>query len=124
MGHPQPPTTLVTDNSTAQKLMTGHAKQRQLRAMHVRNWWLKDQIELKNFNLKWESGKTNKADYYTKTHPPPLHKRLRPIYLHTNESPSTLQGCIKIMRDPVSHGQQTDRIEVPRPLDLSLSHLT
>ena len=79
--------------------------------MHVRNWWLKDQIELKNFNLKWESGKINKADYYTKTHPPPHHKRLRPIYLHTNESPSTLQGCNKIMRDS-TQSRETDG---PRP---------
>jgi len=44
-----------------------------------------------------EPGHTNLADYYTKHHPPCHHKRVRPVYTYTEQSPVSLQGCIELL---------------------------
>ena len=49
MGHPQPPTPLVTNNITAQGILTGKFKQKQSKSINMRFWWLKDRIDHKQF---------------------------------------------------------------------------
>eukprot|EP00957_Ditylum_brightwellii_P144606 11015689-Ditylum_brightwellii.AAC.1 len=39
MGHPQPPTIVITDNSTAEGIVNNHVKQRRMRAMDMRFYW-------------------------------------------------------------------------------------
>jgi hypothetical protein len=64
----------------------------------MRFYWLKDQQKQGQFDICWEPGKTNLADYTNKHHPSSHHKRVRPIYLYMrDESPRTLQGCIEIL---------------------------
>jgi hypothetical protein len=66
--------------------------------LDMRFYWLKDRQKQGQFDICWEPGKTNLADYTTKHHPSSHHKRVRPIYLDMkDESPRTLQGCIKIL---------------------------
>ena len=47
--------------------------------------------------MVWEPGVYNSADYFTKHHPGSHHQQVCPIYLYEENTPSTLQGCIKIM---------------------------
>jgi hypothetical protein len=98
LGHPQPATPLKTDNSTACGIMNGTVKQKRTKAMDMRYYWLRDRVRQKQFNVFWEPGINNLADYPTKHHSGAHHRRLRDIYLYDKEkSPSTIQGCIKIM---------------------------
>ena len=98
LGHPQPATPLKTDNSTAKGIVTGTIKQKRSKAIDMRFYWLRDRVKQGQFNVYWEPGQHNLADYVTKHHPSTHHKRLRPIYMYNKDtSPSTVQGCIKIL---------------------------
>ena len=111
MGHPQPPTMIYTDNSTANKIANDTCKQQRSRAMDMRYYWLQDRVKQKQFKVHWKPGITNLADYPSKHHAPIHHQRMRPIYLHTKESKwlntsqlagrlaPTVRGCVK---DPQS----------------------
>ena len=61
----------------------------------MRFYWLQDRCEQGQFRVYWAPGVENLADYYTKHHPPSLHRRVRSIYLYTPDSTSDMQGCIK-----------------------------
>eukprot|EP00957_Ditylum_brightwellii_P050865 3857780-Ditylum_brightwellii.AAC.1 len=52
LGHLQPATLIQVDNSTVQ-----------------------DRIRQGQFRVYWEPGRNNKADYFTKHHPPAHHKK-------------------------------------------------
>ena len=109
LDHPQPPTPLRTDNSTADGIMNKTIKQRQSKAMDKRFYWVQDRVEQGEFRVFWAPGKNNLADYYTKYHSPATHRRLRPIYTYIEgKSPTTLQGCVETFT-------HTDR---PKPLPL------
>ena len=95
LGHPQPPTPLKTDNSTADGIMNKTVKQQRSKAIDMRFYWLQDRCEQGQFRVYWAPGVENLADYYTKHHPPSLHRRVRSIYLYTPDSTSDMQGCIK-----------------------------
>ena len=97
LGHKQPPTPMRTDNNTAEGIMNGTIKQNRSKAIDMRFYWLKDRVEQGQFRIYWEPGHTNLADYYTKHHPPCHHKRVRPVYTYTKQSPSSLQGCIELL---------------------------
>ena len=43
--------------------------------------WLRDRTAQQQFEVKWEKGATNQADYFTKHHPPRVHKALRHDYV-------------------------------------------
>ena len=45
LDHPQPPTPLKTDNSTADGIMNKTIKQRQSKAMDKIFYWLQDRVE-------------------------------------------------------------------------------
>ena len=79
LGYPQPSTPLKTDNSTAKGIITGTIKQKRSKAIDMRFYWLRDRYEQKQFNVFWESGKYNLANYRTKHHPGHHHKKVRPI---------------------------------------------
>jgi hypothetical protein len=97
LGHPQP-ATLTTDNSTACGIMNGTVKQKRTKAMDMRYYWLRDRVRQKQFNVFWEPGCNNLPDYPTKHHSGGHHRKVRDTYLYDKEkSPSTIQGCIKIM---------------------------
>ena len=100
MGHPQPQTIICTDNKTACGILNGIMKQKQLKAIDMRFWWLKDKvIAHKEFTIRWAKGIENLADYPTKHHSLSHHLRVRPIYLYQKgKSPRTLQGCAEILK--------------------------
>ena len=83
MGHPQPPTPIVVDNSTAAGVANKTVKQRRSKAMDMRFYWVQDRIEQKQFLVYWRQGAENLADYFTKHHPARCHVLMRPVYLHS-----------------------------------------
>ena len=97
LGHPQPPTPLKTDNSTATGILTGTIKQKRSKAIDMRFYWLKDRVKQRQFDVYWAPGLNNLADYTTKHHSGKHHRQLRPIQLHEPNSPKTVQGCIKLL---------------------------
>jgi hypothetical protein len=98
MGHPQPPTgtPLETDNATAHGILTSQVRMRKSKAFDMRYHWLKDRIAQRQFNLYWQKGATNAADYFSKHHPPAHHRRERQRYLlPTRQSvTSYVRGCV------------------------------
>ena len=82
LGHPQPPTSLKTDNSTANSFVHNNMKQKRSKSWDMRYHWLRDSKTKGNYNIFWASGKNNHADYYTKHHPPQHHREMRAKYFH------------------------------------------
>jgi hypothetical protein len=98
LDHPQPATPMRTDNSTADGIMNKTVKQKQSKSMDMRFYWLQDRVEQGQFRVFWAPGKINLADYQSKVQPTSVHKAVRPIYLYVEgKSPTTLQGCDKIL---------------------------
>jgi hypothetical protein len=102
LGHKQPPTRMETDNTTATGYSNGTIKQKRTKAMDMRFYWIKERVKQGQFNVYWGPGFQNLADYFTKHHSPAHHKRMRDIYIHTDERlinregirDSALQGCV------------------------------
>jgi predicted transposase YdaD len=81
MGYPQPPTPLQTDNNTAAGISNSTVKQRRSKAIDMRFYWIRDRVKQGQFLVYWKPGATNRADYFTKHHPPAHHRRMRRTYL-------------------------------------------
>ena len=93
MGHPQPPTPIQTDNTTAVGIATDSIKQKYSKALDMRWYWLKDQIKLKRYDVYFKPGSQNKADYFTKNHSPSHHRQSRFTFLH--QANVAMQGCVE-----------------------------
>jgi hypothetical protein len=98
IGHPQPPTPIKTDNTTARGIITGTIKQKRSKAIDMGFYWLKDRFEQEQFDYVWGPGIENLADYPTKHHSGKHHSTVRPIYIYMkNKSPKTIQGCVELL---------------------------
>ena len=88
MGHPQPPTVIVVDNSTASGIANKTVKQRRSKAVDMRFCWVQDRMEQRQqFKVYWRrKGAQNLADYFTKHHPARYHVDMRPVYLHVDSN--------------------------------------
>jgi hypothetical protein len=82
LGHPQPATPMVTDNSTASGIANDSVKQRRSKAMDMRYYWVRDRVRQGQFVIYWKRGNTNRADYYTKHHPARHHQDMRSTSLN------------------------------------------
>ena len=104
MGHPQPPTPIQTDNSTAEGIINARVQPKQTKAMDMRYHWLRDREAQKQFRFYWRPGNTNVADYWTKHHSPAHHVEMRPEILTSYKAlldfrirqKRGLQGCVKV----------------------------
>jgi hypothetical protein len=92
LGHPQPPTPIVTDNSTASGIANDSVKQRRSKAMDMRFYWVRDRVRQGQFHIYWKQGKLNQADYFTKHHSASHHKNMRAQYLH---QPTNYYECLR-----------------------------
>ena len=81
MGHLQPKTTVITDNSTAEGLINKTMTPRRAKTYDQRTNWLKCREAQKQFNIIWKSGKVNRADYHSKTHPASVYQDKRSDYV-------------------------------------------
>ena len=94
MGHPQPPTPIVTDNSTAVGIANDTIKQKRSKAIDMRFYWLRDRVKQKQFSILWRKGALNKADYFTKHHPAKHHQAMRSTYLHQPGTTKNYFDCL------------------------------
>jgi hypothetical protein len=77
MGHPQPPTPIQTDNSTALGVVTNNILPRQTKAMDMHFWWLRDRDEQGPFRFFWRPSTTNLSNNWTKHHCSSHHQEKR-----------------------------------------------
>ena len=85
MEHPQPPTPVKADNSTAITFVNTNIKQKRSKAWDMRlNWLQEREKRIKEFKFYWDRGINNDADYHTKHHPPKHHLRERYKYVHVD----------------------------------------
>lgn len=108
IGHPQPPTPIQTDNSTAAGLANDTVKQKRSKAMEMRYFWIADKVEQNVFNVYWNQGKTNRADYYSKQHPTKAHREIRPTIMVTHDTNQPHYY------DAIRHQQQKEKEEKPQ----------
>lgn len=85
LGHPQPPTPVQVDNSTAYGFANKSIKIKRTKAIDMRYHWVVDRTEQGQFSIHLKPGTENIADYHTKHHPPTYHRNMRPIILHDME---------------------------------------
>jgi hypothetical protein len=83
MGYPQPPTPVVTDNSTAAGIANATVKQRRSKAIDMRYYWVRDCTQQKQFKIIWRKGKHNMADYVSKHHAASHHQAIRSAYVRS-----------------------------------------
>ena len=90
LGHPQPAMPMQTYTNTASGIINGAFNQARSKAIDMRYYWLMDRATQRQFRIYWDRGIKNLADYFPKHHSRAHHKQVRPILLHTNNSPSSL----------------------------------
>ena len=86
MNHPQPPTPVKTDNTTAQAFTYNNITIKKAKSWDMRYYWLRDRENQLHFKISWKKGTDNDdpnhADYYTKHHSTIYHKGIRHNYVH------------------------------------------
>jgi hypothetical protein len=83
LGHPQPPTSIQTDNSSAAGIANESVKQKRSKAIDMRFYWIRDRVRQGQSFVYWKKGSLNKANYFTKHHPASHHQAIRSSYLHS-----------------------------------------
>ena len=81
MGHPQPKTPAVTDNSTAEGLLNKTMVPNRAKSYNFRLNWLKCREAQKQFDVIWKKGKVNRTDFHSKDHPTHVYKEKRGQYV-------------------------------------------
>ena len=81
LGHPQPPTPIKTDNSTAHGFTYDNINQKRSKSWDMRYYWLRDRANQQQLDIYWEKGSHNHADYHTKHHPTKHHREIRSRYV-------------------------------------------
>ena len=81
MGHPQGKTSVITDNSTAKSFVHSEMRVKRSKSWDMKYNWLRDRTAQQQFNILWDKGTRNMADYFTKHHPPSHHKIKRSDYI-------------------------------------------
>ena len=74
LNHPQPPTPIKTDNSTANGFIHDNIHQKRSKSWDMRYYWLRDRQTQKQFLFFWDKGANNEADYFTKHFPASYHR--------------------------------------------------
>jgi hypothetical protein len=100
LGHPQPPTPLKTDNSTADSFVHSNIKQRKSKTWDLRWHWLRDREGQLQLKVYWDKGENNDGDYWTKHHAPSHHRHIRSRYV-INHCPSTMNLSSSFIYDTI-----------------------
>ena len=93
LGHPQPPTTVLVDNSTAVGLAKDTVTQRRSRAKDMHFYWVCDRVDQNQFHVYWAPAHLNLAEYFTKHHTPSHHRQMRKYFVHITASPKFLPNA-------------------------------
>ena len=112
LGHPQPATPIVTDNSTAVGIANDTIKQKRSKAIDMRFYWVRDRVQQNQFSILWRKGELNKADYFTKHHAAKHHIEMRSTYLHV---PGTTKNYFECLTDDDDPEDDCDNAPAPVP---------
>ena len=96
LGHSQPPTPLVTDNSTAHGFVHKNIIMKRSKAWDMNYFWLRDQEAHDQIDVQWDKGINNDSDYHTKHHPGTYHINVRPRYVIDRLNLITQNICDKL----------------------------
>ena len=80
IGYPQIETPIVTDNTTARGTALKSIKSKRLQTTALRHHWIRDRVSQGQFQIIWEAGESNRADFFTKALPVKIHYFLRTGY--------------------------------------------
>ena len=90
LGHSQPPTPVLVDNSTAVGLTNDTLTQRRSHAIDMRFYWVRDRVNQQQYHVYWAPTHHNLADYFTKHHTPSHHRKMHKYFVYTTASPKFL----------------------------------
>jgi hypothetical protein len=133
MRHPQLPTPIHCNNSTAIGIANNTVKQQRSSSMEMRFFWVADAIAQGKLDIKYHPGKENLGDYQSKHHVGAHHTAVCSWYLHEPTSVrelqratklSNLKGCVETLPDgylrtnplpqaPTEKSVPTSRIRLP-----------
>jgi hypothetical protein len=82
LGHPQPPTPMMVDNTTAVGFANDTIKQKRSKAIDMRFYWVKDRVLQKQLAIYWAPGPKNRGDVHTKYHPAKHFREERKHHVH------------------------------------------
>ena len=112
LGHPQPPTPIQTDNSTACGVVNNEIQPKATKAMDMRFYWLKDREAREQFRIYWRQGKLNRGDYVTKHHPAIHHQNIRPTLLTPWRVVEALRSKLKNLNSNLNKAIQSSKARV------------
>lgn len=95
LGHPQPPTVIITDNKCAEGIANRTCKLDKSKAINMRYHYTRELVDQGIIIIRWQSGKTNLADFFTKIQPVKVVKEMRHIYLKAGSRSSVSKGVLK-----------------------------
>ena len=81
LGYPQPPTTILCDNSCAVGIAQKSIQQKHSKAIDMRFYWVQDRVAQNQFIVIWRAGITNLADFFTKTLPVHQFQEISPLFV-------------------------------------------
>lgn len=84
LGYPQPTTTIEVDNKCAVGLANRTIRQKKSKTVDMRFHWIRDRIDQGQIKVIWRRGRTNLADYFTKSHPVHHVRAMRKFFVHDN----------------------------------------
>jgi hypothetical protein len=90
LGFPQEATPITCDNKCAVGLANNTVKQDRSKAIDMKYHWIRHKTKEKTFTLRWQKGKQNLADFFTKAHPAHHVRELTPLYMNTPTAFTTL----------------------------------
>ena len=125
MGRTQQQTRVTTDNTTASSFVHSAMRTKRSKSWDMKYNWLRDRTAQKQFEVKWQKGSTNLADYFTKHHAPRVHRALRNDYVlkgfqahQNNKSLTPVQTCKGVLNysiAPTQYNTTADSTYVHKP---------
>jgi hypothetical protein len=67
LGHIQPATSIICDNTCAVSIVNETCKVKRLKAIDMRFNWVRDRVRQGHFTVSWKPGHQNLADFFHKT---------------------------------------------------------
>jgi hypothetical protein len=89
LGHTQRPVKIYCDNKPAVSIANNTAKQKRSKAIDMRFNWIKDRTAQGQFEIIWDKGCNNVADFVTKAHPTKHFQTVRTQFI-TDKIDNTL----------------------------------
>ena len=74
---------MLGDNEVAVKIAKNEIKPNKSKSFLTHEFWIQDRVEHGQFDVFWQSGKDNLADFFTKVHPTKHFKETRSLYVES-----------------------------------------